>query len=52
MDGGISMKRIKLGNSSLSVPAIAVGCMRINSMNDDNLAAHLTFKPPLFEHDC
>ncbi|WP_139892228.1 MULTISPECIES: aldo/keto reductase family oxidoreductase [unclassified Bacillus (in: firmicutes)] len=37
------MKRIKLGSSSLSVPAIAVGCMRIDSMNDDNLAAHLTF---------
>lgn len=37
------MNRINLGSSNLSVPAIAVGCMRINAMDDDKLASHLSF---------
>ena len=37
------MKKMKLGNSNLSVPSIAVGCMRINGMEDDKLASYLAF---------
>ena len=32
------MKHIKLGRSGLTVPAIAVGCMRINEMGSAQVA--------------
>src|SRR4051794_28170416 len=34
MGGSTFMKTIKLGTSELVVPVIAVGCMRINSLDD------------------
>lgn len=37
------MKQIPLGTTALSVPAIAVGCMRITGLPEAALDAHLTF---------
>lgn len=37
------MKKIALGSSHMEVPAIAVGCMRINGMEPQALANHLSF---------
>ena len=37
------MKKIALGNSNMEVPAVAVGCMRINGMELQALANHLSF---------
>lgn len=37
------MKTIMLGNSSLVVPAISVGCMRISDMDKQTLQKHITF---------
>lgn len=36
------MKKINLGNSKLVVPAIAVGCMRIDSLSEQQLTGHIT----------
>src|SRR3954451_19456899 len=41
--GGMSMKELTLGSSDLTVPAIAVGCMRIDAMDDRQLASYLAF---------
>lgn len=35
------MKKVKLGNTNLSVPAIAVGCMRLNSLEVKEAAKHI-----------
>lgn len=37
------MKNINLGNSSLVVPSVAVGCMRISDMEEKALAEHLSY---------
>lgn len=37
------MKELTLGSSDLTVPAIAVGCMRIDAMDDRQLASYLAF---------
>lgn len=37
------MKKINLGRSKLNVPEIAVGCMRINNMKEEELAKYLRF---------
>lgn len=37
------MKKFELGSSGMEVPAIAVGCMRIDKMHPQELAAHLSF---------
>ena len=35
------MRNIKLGRSGLSVPTVAVGCMRIGGMSDHDAAAFI-----------
>ncbi|MBQ7795583.1 MAG: aldo/keto reductase [Lachnospiraceae bacterium] len=35
------MKKVKLGNTGLQVPAIAVGCMRLNRLDVKEAAAHI-----------
>lgn len=35
------MKKVKLGNTNISVPAIAVGCMRLNSLEVKEAAKHI-----------
>lgn len=35
------MKRIKLGTSSLEVPVIAAGCMRIHTLDDEGLTGYI-----------
>lgn len=37
------MKTIKLGKSDILVPAVAVGCMRIADMENDDLVKHLNY---------
>lgn len=37
------MKKFQLGSSGMEVPAVAVGCMRIDKMQPQELAAHLAF---------
>lgn len=37
------MKTIKLGKSDVLVPAVAVGCMRIADMENDDLVKHLNY---------
>lgn len=37
------MKKFELGSSGMQVPAVAVGCMRIDKMQPQELAAHLSF---------
>lgn len=37
------MKKIQLGTSGLDVPQIAVGCMRINGLDEKGLDGHLRF---------
>lgn len=37
------MKRFNLGKSTLEVPAIAVGCMRIADMENDSLVSHINY---------
>lgn len=37
------MKTIKLGKSDILVPAVAVGCMRIADMENDDLVNHLNY---------
>ena len=37
------MKKMSLGNSDLNVPTIAVGCMRMNGLEDNQLASYLAF---------
>ena len=35
------MKKVNLGTTGLQVPAIAVGCMRLNSLDLTNAAKHI-----------
>lgn len=37
------MKTIKLGKSDILVPAVAVGCMRIADMENDDIVKHLNY---------
>ena len=37
------MNEMNLGNSNLNVPTVAVGCMRMNGMEDDQLASYLAY---------
>lgn len=37
------MEKINLGKSTLKVPSIAIGCMRINSMEKDELSNYIKF---------
>lgn len=37
------MKTIKLGKSDILVPAVAVGCMRIADMENDDLVKHINY---------
>lgn len=37
------MEKINLGKSNLKVPSIAIGCMRINSMEKDELSNYIKF---------
>ncbi len=43
MLGDSAVKNFKLGKSDLTVPAVAVGCMRISNMSDKALAKHLEY---------
>ncbi len=37
------MKKLKLGKSSLTVPSIAIGCMRIADMEESALISHISY---------